>query len=619
MKKVVLTLLILLLPTSIVAAATSLGERVKTTEIVVEIQVSALPLEDFLAFLSLESGIQILAAPEVAGREINLQLPAHQTLAQVFEALQKGYHLRFQVNEKQTAVIVLKGPVYETSFLNVPGGIRKAMPWARAEVTGPPPMVSMMPSYRTGTAYNTEEYKRIADNRFQDVLTTALSTFSIDVDTASYSNIRRFINSGKLPPADAVRTEELLNYFHYDYQQPTEAQPFSLTTELGDCPWQPGHQLVLIGLQGKDIATEAIPPGNLVFLIDVSGSMDQENKLPLLKTAFKLLVAKLRSQDKVSIVIYASRSGMVLPPTSGSEKEKILQTLDSLHAAGSTAGGEGIQLAYKIAKENFIPFGNNRVILATDGDFNVGVSSEGELTQLIEERRKDGIFLSILGFGMGNIKDNKMETLADAGNGNYAYIDNALEAKKVMVGEMAGTLYTIAKDVKLQVEFNPAKVKSYRLIGYENRSLANSDFKNDAKDAGDMGAGHSVTALYEIIPAGSTEIAGTTDQLIYQRPQIVPSEELLHVKIRYKQPQAESSQLMEKRIHATNLIDAPSDNFRFATAVAEYGMLLRKSEFMGQATYQQAIELARGAKGNDIEGYRAECIRLMEISQLLEI
>lgn len=374
----------------------------------------------------------------------------------------------------------------------------------------------------------------------------------------------------------------------------------------------------MIGLQGKNIGTEELPSSNLVFLVDVSGSMADPNKLPLLKTAFKLLVKQLREQDTVSIVVYAGKAGVVLEPTSGQNKEKIISAIDNLEASGSTAGGEGIKLAYKIARGNFLSTGNNRVILATDGDFNVGVSSQGELTRLIEERRDDGIFLSVIGVGTGNLKDNKMEALADKGNGIYQYIDNAQEAGRVMVSQLAGTLYTIAKDVKLQVEFNPTKVKYYRLIGYENRILDKSDFNDDKKDAGDMGAGHSVTALYEVIPADSEEIAGTVDPLLYQRPESVLSDDWLQVKIRYKKPDENTSTLYSKRVSKVAIEGPPSENFRFAAAVTEYSMLLRNAEFKGQASYQQVLELARGAKGRDLEGYRSEFVRLVEVSQLMD-
>jgi len=480
-------------------------------------------------------------------------------------------------------------------------------------------MAVPQPGFVRPPQWNTEEYKRLQDNNFQEVRTSPLSTFSIDVDTASYSNLRRFLNSGALPPADAVRTEELLNYFTYDYPQPTGEHPVTVTTEIGDSPWNPERKLLLLGLQGKNIATENLPPSNLVFLIDVSGSMWSPNKLPLLKTAFKMLAQQLRPQDRVAIVVYAGAAGLVLESTPGSEKGKIIAKIDSLQAGGSTAGGAGIKLAYKVAKEHFLEAGNNRVILATDGDFNVGASSEGELSRLIEGYRDDGIFLSVLGFGMGNVKDNKMETLADRGNGNYAYIDNAQEAKKVLGSQLAGTLYTIAKDVKIQVEFNPAKVKAYRLIGYENRALADRDFNDDRKDAGDMGAGHSVTALYEIIPVEDKNFSSSVDPLVFQQTQSIPSNDWLQVKLRYKQPQSNDSILMSVRVPdvaATSTI--ASENFRFAAAVAEYGMLLRNSEFKGQSSYLQALTLARGARGTDEQGYRAEFIKLLEVSQILD-
>ncbi len=360
--------------------------------------------------------------------------------------------------------------------------------------------------------FNTEEYNQIEEQPFLLVKNSPLSTFSIDVDTASYSNVRRFLNNRELPPADAVRIEEMINYFTSDYPYPQGNIPFSVTTEISQAPWQKQHKLVLVGLQGKPIAKENLPPSNLVFLIDVSGSMDEPNKLPLLKSAFSLLVQQLEKKDTVSIVVYAGAAGVVLPPTPGNQKSKILAAINNLEAGGSTAGGEGIQLAYKLAKDNFFKSGNNRVILATDGDFNVGVSSEGELVKLVEQYRNDNIFLTVLGFGMGNYKDNKMEQLANKGNGNYAYIDNSQEANKVLVSEMGANLLTIAKDVKIQVEFNPAKVQAYRLIGYDNRRLNDRDFNDDQKDAGELGAGHSVTALYEIIPVGvNSDIVNKTN------------------------------------------------------------------------------------------------------------
>ncbi|MDY0280812.1 MAG: VWA domain-containing protein [Salinivirgaceae bacterium] len=468
--------------------------------------------------------------------------------------------------------------------------------------------------------FNTEGYDRVTENPFLDVLKNPLSTFSIDVDTASYTNVRRFITNGSLPPPDAVRIEEMVNYFDYDYPQPGKGEPFSFTTELTGAPWQPGNQLLLIGLQGVKIPMDDLPPANLVFLIDVSGSMSDENKLPLLIKSFKLLVGQLRPRDRVAISVYAGQAGLVLPSTGGDEKHKILAALESLQAGGSTAGGAGIQLAYRVAKENFIKGGNNRVILATDGDFNVGASSDAEMERLIEEKRNDGIFLSVLGYGMGNYKDSKMQKLADKGNGNYAYIDNLLEAKKVLVSQFGGTMLTIAKDVKMQVEFNPAKVKSYRLIGYEKRMLRAEDFADDRKDAGELGSGHTVTALYEIVPV--RDGADLKQELTYQDVRIKDSArkspELATIRFRYKKPDGDVSKELTRKIPATVAgIGKASENIRFAAAVAEWGMLLRKSEYKGKANYAQALEMARKAKGADDMGYRAEFIRLVEMTELL--
>ncbi len=470
--------------------------------------------------------------------------------------------------------------------------------------------------------FHTEEYGRIYENEFLDALKNPLSTFSIDVDAASYSNIRRFINNGQLPPKDAVRTEEMINYFTYDYPQPHDEHPFSITTDVATCPWNEDHKLVLIGLQGKKIATENLSPSNLVFLIDVSGSMNEPNKLPLVKSAFRLLVNQLRSVDRVSIVVYAGQAGLVLPSTSGNEKEKILDAIDRLEAGGSTAGGAGIQLAYKVAKENFLQEGNNRVILATDGDFNVGISSTGELVRFIEEKRDEEIFLSVLGFGTDNYKDDRMEQLADKGNGNHFYIDDIDEAKKVFIGQMAGTLFTIAKDVKLQIEFNPVQVKAYRLIGYENRMLKKEDFNNDKKDAGELGAGHTVTALYEIVPAdGRIDLPGV-DSLKYQSLAVGDDRrvmnELLTVKFRYKEPTGSRSKLLVQTLQSSGSdLRHASANLQFAAAVAEFGMLLRDSQFKAHASFDQVLELSRSADGKDTEGYRAEFIRLVESCKML--
>lgn len=464
--------------------------------------------------------------------------------------------------------------------------------------------------------FNTEDYGLIQENRFLAVKQEPLSTFSIDVDAASYSNIRRFVNNGGLPPKDAVRIEEMVNYFQYDYPQPEGEHPFSISTELSDCPWNPDHQLIHIGLQGEKIPTDQLPPSNLVFLLDVSGSMNAPNKLPLLKSSFKLLTDQMRPQDKVAIVVYASASGVVLEPTSGNEKAKILKALDDLQAGGSTAGGAGIQLAYKLAREQFVEGGNNRVILATDGDFNVGTSSDAELVRMIEQERESGVFLTILGFGMGNYKDNKMQQLANHGNGNHAYIDNIEEARKVLVTEFGGTMFTIAKDVKLQLEFNPAYVAGYRLIGYENRLLQNEDFNDDRKDAGELGSGHTVTALYEIIPAGQeSDFLQAVDELKYQdqpRNKGVKNGELMTVKLRYKQPEGDKSRLLEATLPAGGTpLKNSSDNFRWSAAVAELGLLMRDSEYKAGADYQQVLELAKGAKDRDEEGYRAEFLRMV--------
>jgi Ca-activated chloride channel homolog len=471
--------------------------------------------------------------------------------------------------------------------------------------------------------HNTEEYDGLEENIFHQALKNPLSTFSIDVDAASYSTMRRFIQMGQMPPANAVRIEEMINYFHYTYKQPKGEHPFSIHTEMGAAPWNPSHKLVHIGLQGKDIPKENLPSSNLVFLIDVSGSMYPANRLPLLKTAFKMLVEELRPQDQVAIVVYAGAAGLVLPPTSGENKATIIRALDKLEAGGSTAGGAGLRLAYKVAAEQFKVDGNNRVILATDGDFNVGESSNAAMERLIEQYRDSGVYLTVLGFGMGNYKDAKMETLSNKGNGNYAYIDNIQEARKVLVTEFGGTLFTIAKDVKLQVEFNPAKVQAYRLIGYENRVMRHEDFNNDKKDAGDMGAGHSVTALYEIIPVGVKSSFLPIDDLKYQeKPTLRPataSDEWLTVKIRYKQPDGMKSKLLEVPLRWDDRNDvAQSENFRWSAAVAGFGMLLRQSEFKGNFTYDKVLRLAEGARGEDAEGYRVEFIRLVKSAKTLD-
>lgn len=461
-------------------------------------------------------------------------------------------------------------------------------------------------------ALDNEKYSHIQENQFLKAMSEPVSTFSIDVDTASYSNVRSLINGGTMPPKDSVRIEELVNYFSYVYPQPQPGQPFSISTEIASAPWNKEHKLLQIGLKGRDINWENIPPTNLVFLIDVSGSM--YGRLPMVKSALKLLIKQLRPQDSIAIVVYAGAAGLVLPPTSGSDKATVFNALDTLQAGGSTAGGAGIHLAYTVAKEHFVADGNNRVVLATDGDFNVGASSESDLLRLIEQKRQLGIYLTVLGFGRGNINDTTMELLADKGNGNFAYIDSMLEAKKVLVNEMSGTLFTIAKDVKIRVEFNPAKVQAYRLIGYENRLLNKADFADDKKDAGEIGAGHTVTALYEIIPAKSQSADGDYGKYVETTisPSALSSGEIVTVKLRYKQPNATTSQLLVHPVIDSNTpIANASENLRFASAVAEFGLLLRQSEHKGNANYSQVIARAKSAIDTDANGYRSEFVRLV--------
>ncbi|MGH8095368.1 MAG: YfbK domain-containing protein [Chthoniobacterales bacterium] len=479
--------------------------------------------------------------------------------------------------------------------------------------------------------FNTARYGRIEENPFLAALDNPLSTFSIDVDTASYSNIRRFLEGGSLPPKDAVRIEELINYFNYDYPQPNDNTPFSVNLDAASCPWAPTHRLVRIGLKGKEMPNEKRPPSNLVFLLDVSGSMEPANRLPLVKQAMRLLVDKLGENDRVAIVVYAGASGLALPSTTGDHKEQILNALENLQAGGSTNGAEGIELAYRTATEHFIKGGVNRVILATDGDFNVGTTSEGDLVRLIQEKAKSGIFLSVLGVGDDNLNDSTMQKLADKGNGNYAYLDSLEEAKKVLVREINGTLVTIAKDVKIQVEFNPARVASYRLIGYEKRLLRKEDFNNDKIDAGEIGAGHTVTALYEVVPTGTATNPAASippvDPLKYQSNPLAvatssgkaASPELLTVKLRYKEPDGETSKLLERPFvdNGAPFASAAPD-FKFAAAVAEFGMILRDSEFKGNGTLGAVAEWAQEGKGTDENGYRAGFLTLVRKAQELK-
>jgi Ca-activated chloride channel family protein len=466
-----------------------------------------------------------------------------------------------------------------------------------------------------------ESYSSVVENAFKLAKDEPLSTFSADVDAASYSTIRRFINGGSLPNPDAVRIEEMVNYFTYNYPQPDNDTPVRIITETGISPWNTQHKLVKIGLKAKEIPSDNLPKSNFVFLIDVSGSMEGATRLGLVKSSLKLLVNNLREQDRVAIVVYAGAAGEVLPSTSGADKQKIREALENLQAGGSTAGGEGIQLAYRIAKKNVIEGGNNRIILCTDGDFNVGVSDNNGLERLIEKERKSGVFMSILGYGMGNYKDDKMQTLAQAGNGNHAYIDNLQEANRVLVNEFGATMYAVAKDVKLQIEFNPAKVQAYRLVGYETRLLNKEDFNDDTKDAGEMGAGHTVTAFYEIIPVGiKSNLIGNVDPLKYQKEEReasktnVSSPELLTVKLRYKQPDADISKKIELPVVDPKK-ESGSEDFRFAAAVVMYGQLLRDSKYKGYATYDNVIALAKTGLGNDPQGYRREFIRLVEATK----
>ena len=474
--------------------------------------------------------------------------------------------------------------------------------------------------YQRGTIadQDNKDYESFIENQFESPASAPLSTFSIDVDNASYTNIRRFINNGQTVPKDAVRVEEMVNFFKYQYPQPTSEHPFSINTEYSDCPWNPKHQLLRIGLQGKNIKSDKLPASNLVFLIDVSGSMGHQNKLPLLIESFKILLKELRKEDKVAIVVYAGAAGMVLPPTSGDQKEIIIAALSQLNAGGSTAGGAGIELAYKLAVENFIKGGNNRVILATDGDFNVGSSSDKDMKSLIEEKRKSGVFLTCLGYGMGNYKDSKLETLANKGNGNYAYIDNIQEANRFLSKEFKGSMFAIAKDVKIQIEFNPNYVQQYRLIGYENRKLRPEDFNNDVIDAGELGSGHTVTALYEVIPSGVTsEFAANIDPLKYSTPTVaskgIANNQLAFIKFRYKKTDGNKSILMEQPIAtAAKAMSESSADFKFCAAVAWFGLQLRDSQLIADKSRSNVKALASQGLANDVDGYKSEFIRLVD-------
>lgn len=501
----------------------------------------------------------------------------------------------------------------------VGSGVQKKLMTTGMAAYTPRRPLYIYPPYQT----NTESYQKINENGFINPTQEPLSTFAIDVDAASYSNVRRFIHNGELPPKDAVRVEEMINYFQYELNGPHNNDPVAIHSELSTAPWNPQHRLLRIALKAKSVETDKLPASNLVFLIDVSGSMADVNRLPLVKTSLKMLVDQLRDKDQVAIVTYAGAASLNLESTRGNQKMKIKDAIDALEANGSTAGGAGIKMAYKIAREHFIKGGNNRIILASDGDFNVGPSSDDAMEDLVSQERQSGVNLSVLGFGMVNLKDSKMEILADKGRGNYAYIDNLSEARKAIITEFGGTLFTVAKDLKMQVEFNPAHVQAYRLLGYENRLLGKEDFNNDQKIGGDMGVGHSVTAFYEIVPTGIKDpYIGNVDPLKYQQQKANPvlsnSTEIATVKFRYKQPDGDKSALKQLVIpNKVADLEKTSADFRFASAVAEFGMLLRNSEYKQQADYSKLIARAKDAKGQDDEGYRAEFIRLAEDARQL--
>ncbi|HUS91016.1 MAG TPA: VWA domain-containing protein [Phycisphaerae bacterium] len=507
--------------------------------------------------------------------------------------------------DSHVALRPMRYPAAEATPRYAPGVAAAAAPEAAEDIPR---------THRPGE-FNTEAYDHIVENEFLRVTDQPLSTFSIDVDTASYANVRRFLRHGRRPPRGAVRIEELVNYFRYDYAPPTDGRPFATHVEVAACPWNTAHRLARIGLKGREVRGDSRPSANLVFLLDVSGSMTPANKLPLVRRAMRMLVEQLGENDRVAIVVYAGATGLVLPSTSCDRKEQVLEALERLQAGGSTNGGAGVELAYRTAVEGFVQGGTNRVILCTDGDFNVGVTDRSELVRLVEKNARSGVFLTVLGFGMGNYKDATLEQLADKGNGNYGYVDDEAEARKLLVEQLTGTLVTIAKDVKVQVEFNPAKAHAYRLIGYENRLLAKEDFNDDRKDAGEIGAGHTVTALYEVVPAGGKIDMPAVDPLKYQKaPLLAPSagsEELLTLKLRYKEPDAEASKLLTLPIRDDGRgASAASADFRFAAAVASFGMLLRDSRHRGNATMDGVIELAAGSLGRDEGPYRREFLDL---------
>ncbi|WP_223653220.1 YfbK domain-containing protein [Hymenobacter psoromatis] len=576
----------------------------------------------FVGFTTQEVGVPAGSAP------LNVVLRAnHKSPSEVVVAHSAGRPSRQMRPRKPVGPEMVRGDVNAPDISGLNGEGNKVMQEVvenKVYTYGSPTPAAYPVRAEAGAG---DTYAKIQENAFHPVSKEPLSTFSLDVDNASYTNVRRFLNEGQLPPRDAVRVEEMLNYFHYALPAPAASSPdpVRISAELSDCPWAAGHQLARIGIQAKKVETASLPPANLVFLVDVSGSMMGDDRLPLIRSGLRLLVRQLRPQDHVALVAYAGAAGLVLPPTPGSQQNTILEAIDRLEAGGSTAGGAGLRLAYSTAQQYFKKEGNNRVILASDGDFNVGESSDAAMEQLIVNQRETGVFLTVLGVGRGNLRDSRMELLADKGNGNYAYLDNLDEARRTLVAQFGGTLFTVAKDVKLQVEFNPARVAGYRLIGYENRLLANEDFNNDRKDAGELGASHTVTALYEIVPVNSSN--PLIDKLKYQPATYQPGQdvlaksaglttELLTVKLRYKEPQGNTSRLLAQPLAgaALPLAQASADQ-QFAAAVAEFGMLLRQSEQRGTATYASADQLAQAGRGPDAEGYRAELVRLIQLAE----
>lgn len=614
MRKVVSTFLMVFLATALSTAS---------PHKLVNVDFQDADLVQVLKFVAKEMGRNCYIGPEVRGK-VNLKadgIPLEQVLKRALAQQSTAYDYKLVGTNTLVVATGEKLAEIQDPILSVPAGqLRSAIAVGADPLTlsapspAPPPPA---PPANAPVDYNTESYDSISETGYREVSKEPLSTFSIDVDTGSYSNVRRFLKTGEMPPKDAVRIEELINYFSYQFGRPKGDDPFTVTTELADCPWNNGHQLLQVALAAPALQSEETPPRNLVFLLDVSGSMSSPDKLPLLLKGLELLVSTLRPEDHVSIVVYAGASGTVLGPTPGDQKVTILNALGRLSAGGSTNGGAGIELAYALASENFQKDAINRVILASDGDFNVGIASRGALIELIEKKRESGIFLTVLGFGTGNLKDSNMEQLADKGNGNYAYIDNLMEAKKVLVDEASSTLITVAKDVKLQLEFNPLKVASYRLIGYENRRLNNEDFQDDKKDAGEIGAGHTVTALYEIVP-GQSQAANLRYQQEAAPSDKARSNETALVKVRYKEPDGQKSKLLEIVVddRPAPFVEA-SENLRFASSVAAVGMLLQDSEFKGTASYEEALGWAREALGEDGYGYRREFVRLVELAQIL--